>query len=105
MSTSLVADGATAPPAVLKQRRLSRPALLFIPSLLVLTAVIYFAFGYWTVGRFIESTDDAYVGGNVTDLAPKVSGLIAEVAVKDNQMVHAGDLLVKIDDREFLVAV
>jgi membrane fusion protein (multidrug efflux system) len=47
----------------------------------------------WTVGRFIESTDGAYVGGELTVISPKVAGLIAEVAVTDNQAVHAGDLL------------
>jgi hypothetical protein len=57
------------------------------------------AYGYhwWTVGRFIESTDDAYGSGDVTLIAPKVAGFIAEVAVTDNQFVHAGDLLVCSD--------
>ena len=53
----------------------------------------------------MESTDDAYVGGDVTDLAPRVDGLIAQVAVIDNQYVHAGQLLVKIDDRDYRVAL
>ena len=56
-------------------------------------------------GRFIESTDDAYVGGDVTVIAPKVSGFIADVAVTDNQAVHAGDLLVKLDDRDYRAAL
>jgi membrane fusion protein (multidrug efflux system) len=59
----------------------------------------------WTVARFIESTDDAYVGGEVTVIAPKVAGLIAQVAVTDNQAVHAGDLLVKLDDRDYRAAL
>ena len=63
------------------------------------------AFDWWTVGRFIESTDDAYVGGDITVIAPKVSGLIADVAVTDNQPVRAGDLLVKIDDRDYRAAL
>jgi len=49
----------------------------------------------------MESTDDAYVGGEVTAIAPKIAGFIAEVAVTDNQSVHAGDLLIKIDDRDY----
>ncbi len=60
---------------------------------------------WWTVGRFIESTDDAYVGGDVTVIAPKVAGFIAEVAVTDNQSVRAGDLLVKLDDRDYRAAL
>ncbi len=65
------------------------------------------AYGYdwWTVGRFIEKTDDAYVGGDVTVVAPKVAGFIAQVGVTDNQSVHAGDLLVKLDDRDYRAAV
>src|SRR5277367_3550532 len=65
----------------------------------------WFGYDWWTVGRFIESTDDAYVGGDVTVIAPKVSGFIAQLAVTDNQQVHAGDLLVKLDDRDYRAAL
>jgi membrane fusion protein (multidrug efflux system) len=68
-------------------------------------AAACYGYRWWTVGQFIESTDDAYVGGEVTVIAPKVSGLIAEVAVTDNQAVHAGDLLVKLDDRDYRAAL
>src|SRR5262249_30655614 len=57
-----------------------------------------------TVGRFTETTDDAFVGGDITVIAPKVSGFIARVDVADNQSVHAGDLLVKLDDRDYVAA-
>jgi membrane fusion protein (multidrug efflux system) len=72
-----------------------------------LGALAVAAYGYhWlTVGRFIESTDDAYVGGDITVIAPKVSGFIDEVAVTDNQRVAAGDLLVKLDDRDYRAAL
>jgi len=61
----------------------------------------WYGHDWWTVRRFIESTDDAYVGGDITVVAPKVVGFISEVAVTDNQAVHSGDLLVKIDDRDY----
>jgi membrane fusion protein (multidrug efflux system) len=48
-----------------------------------------------------ETTDDAYVGADATTVAPKVRGLVAEVLVRDNQIVHAGDPLVRIDPEEF----
>ena len=64
-----------------------------------------FSYDWWTVGRFIESTDDAYVGGNVTVIAPEVSGFIARLAVDDNQQVHAGDLLIQLDDRDYQAAL
>jgi membrane fusion protein (multidrug efflux system) len=70
-----------------------------------LIAVAAYAIQYEMVGQYFETTDDAYAGGDVTDLAPKISGLIANIAVSDNQTVRAGDLLVKIDDRDFRIAV
>ena len=45
---------------------------------------------WWNVGRFIESTDDAYAGGNVTPVAPHVAGFVLEILVADNQHVTAG---------------
>jgi membrane fusion protein (multidrug efflux system) len=56
---------------------------------------------YWTNGRYIETTDDAYVGGEVTTLSFKVPGLIETVAIIDNQPVKAGDLLLRLDDRDY----
>lgn len=53
----------------------------------------------------IQSTDDAYVTADFTLVAPKVSGLISKVAVEDNQYVRAGDLLARIDDRDYQVAL
>src|SRR4029077_19462628 len=61
----------------------------------------YYGHGYWTSGRYLESTDDAYVKADSTIVAPKVSGYIAQVLVGDNQPVKAGQLLARIDDRDF----
>jgi len=105
MSASLVADGAIAPPRPALRRRTRRRLLLAGAGLAVLLGAAWFGHDYWTVGQYIESTDDAYVGGDVTELAPKVGGLIAGLAVGDNQEVHAGDLLVKIDDRDYRAAL
>jgi membrane fusion protein (multidrug efflux system) len=86
--------------------RISRKRLLLAAgALAVLLAAASYGYQYWSVGQYIETTDDAYVGGNVTDLSPRVSGQIAAIAVTDNQLVHAGDLLVKIDDRYFRAAL
>ncbi|HEY0503063.1 MAG TPA: HlyD family secretion protein [Lysobacter sp.] len=46
-------------------------------------------------------TDNAYVRGDITQIAPKVSGHVTEVMVRDNQPVHAGDVLFRIDDRDY----
>src|SRR5271169_4798135 len=74
-------------------------------ALVVGIGAAWLGYQWWTVGRFIESTDDAYVGGDVTVIAPQVAGFIAEVAVTDNQAVHAGDLLIKLDDRDYRAAL
>ena len=57
---------------------------------------------YWqTTVRFMESTDDAYVGGEVTTLSAKVAGFIQTVTVADNQSVKTGDLLLKLENRDY----
>ncbi len=56
---------------------------------------------WWSVGRFIESTDDAYAGGNVTAVSPHVAGFVAQILVADNQHVQAGQLLIRLDGRDF----
>ena len=60
---------------------------------------------YWETGRFLVSTDDAYVQADYTIVAPKVSGYIADVLVRDNQQVAAGQVLARIDDRDFRTAL
>jgi membrane fusion protein (multidrug efflux system) len=79
--------------------------LLLVLLAVALVLAVWFGIHWWTVGRFIESTDDAYIGGDVTVIGPKVAGYITELKVVDNQVVHAGDLLVKIDDRDYLAAL
>jgi membrane fusion protein, multidrug efflux system len=89
-----------------RPRRFSLKQLVFTGLILIPGIVsTKFACDWWTTGRFIESTDDAYVGGDVTVIAPKVSGFIAQLAVTDNQHVHAGDLLIKLDDRDYRAAL
>ncbi|MGA7804538.1 HlyD family secretion protein [Bradyrhizobium sp.] len=71
----------------------------------VLAGAGWYGFDYWTVGRFLVSTDDAYVQADNTTIAPKVSGYLIEVAVGDNERVKAGQVLARIDDRDFKVAL
>ncbi len=78
-------------------------ALLVLGSITALAASWYGSY-WWTVGRFIESTDDAYVGGNVTLISPHIFGFIAEILVTDNQRVDAGQVLVRLDDRDVRAA-
>ncbi len=100
-----MAGGVAGAPARAKIHLSGKRLLMAGAGLAALAAAAAYAVQYYTAGQYIETTDDAYVGGNVTDLAPQVSGLIAQVAVTDNQMVHAGDVLVRLDDRDFRIAV
>jgi len=77
-------------------------ALAFIAGIAMAADLGY---GYMTTGRYLETTDDAYVKADSTIIAPRVSGYIAEVAVSDNQPVKAGQLLARIDDRDFRTAL
>jgi membrane fusion protein, multidrug efflux system len=82
--------------------RISRKRLLLAAlGLLIVSGAAGFGRYWWTTGRFSESTDDAYVGGNVTALAPHVPGFVSQILVTDNQYVKAGDLLITIDDRDY----
>jgi membrane fusion protein, multidrug efflux system len=89
------------PVATTVRRRLTFKQLALLAFAFV-AAVSGSGYGYywWTTGRFIESTDDAYVGGNVTPISPHIAGFVAEILVTDNQRVDAGQVLVRLDDRD-----
>ncbi|HEU6441074.1 MAG TPA: HlyD family secretion protein [Microvirga sp.] len=65
----------------------------------------YEGFHWWTEGRFMVSTDDAYVQADITILSAKVSGYVSSVAVANNQSVKAGDLIAKIDEGDYRFAL
>ncbi|WP_445945037.1 HlyD family secretion protein [Rhizobium sp. CB3060] len=79
--------------------------LLGATALAVIAAAAYYGHNYWTVGRFQVSTDDAYVQADNSAIAPKISGYITGVVVNDNQTVKAGQVLARIDDRDFKTAL
>ncbi len=63
------------------------------------------AIQWWRTGRYLESTDDAYVGGDVTAITPRVAGYVARVLVGDNTFVHAGQPLLELDAADFQARV
>ena len=93
----------TASTRTLTKRRLKWLAYAALGGLLALAAARY-GYDWWSVGRFIESTDDAYAGGNVTPIAPHVAGFVAGVLVADNDYVRKGQPLIRLDDRDFRAA-
>jgi membrane fusion protein, multidrug efflux system len=96
---SLEATAASKPRVSVK--RLAGIAVL----LAALGAAGYYGTYWWTTGRFLVWTDDAYVGAHTTTLAAKISGYVASVAVEDNTAVKAGDVIATIDDGDYRLAV
>lgn len=72
--------------------------------LAVLAGVGWFAYDYITVGRFMVSTDDAYVGADMAIISPKVAANVVGVPIEENQSVKKGDVLIRLDDGDFRLA-
>ena len=70
-----------------------------------LLVALYFAIPYAIRALNTVSTDDAYVDGHVTFVAPRVAGQVVKVLVDDNNAVHKGDLLVELDKEPYQVKV
>jgi membrane fusion protein (multidrug efflux system) len=89
-------------PVATKARRRLKFKQLALLAFACVAAVSGSGHGYywWITGRFIESTDDAYVRGNVTPISPHIAGFVAGILVTDNQRVEAGQVLVRLDDRD-----
>jgi membrane fusion protein, multidrug efflux system len=105
MSTLSYADEQKAKTSLRPSRQAIKRAALALAAAFGVAAAADFGHYYLTTGRYLETTDDAYVKADSTIIAPKVSGYIAQVLVSDNQPVTAGQLLAKIDDRDFRAAL
>jgi len=81
-----------------------RPAFLIGASLILLLAIL-FGVRYWAYARSHETTDDAFIDGDIIQVSPKVSGYVTKIYIKANQDVKAGDLLLEIDDRDLQAKV
>jgi membrane fusion protein (multidrug efflux system) len=92
-------------PAILGRRRPWRQRLR-LPLMLLGPIVVLVGAGYWylTTGRYV-STDDAYVDAARVSISNEVSGRVTEIAVHDNQLVKAGEVLFTLDQRPFRIAV
>jgi membrane fusion protein (multidrug efflux system) len=78
-----------------------RRAALMAGAAALAAVAVGFGAHWWTTGRFIQSTNDAYVRADQMVVAPKVNGYVTQVLVADNQEVRAGQPLVRIDTRQF----
>ncbi|TWB94696.1 membrane fusion protein (multidrug efflux system) [Bradyrhizobium macuxiense] len=101
------APPATIPPEVTPQNRgfLRRRPVVSAIGAVLLAATLGGGYLYWDYTGHFESTDDAFIAARQSALAPKVSGYITAVPVTDNQHVAAGDVIARLDDRDYRVAL
>ena len=84
---------------------LRRRPIAFAGGLILLFVAAPAAFLYWDYAAHFESTDDAFIAARQFSIAPKVPGYITAVPVTDNQHVKAGDVIARIDDRDYRTAL
>jgi membrane fusion protein, multidrug efflux system len=84
---------------------LRRHPFAFVIGLILFVLLAAGGYLYWDYARHFESTDDAFVAARQFPIAPKVSGYITVVPVTDNQHVAAGDVIARIDDRDYRIAL
>ena len=92
-------DGEILPPR--RKRRVFLPLII----LAALSGGGYEGYRWFTVGRFLVTTDDAYVKADMSTVAAKVGGYVASVPIVQNQRVSKGDVLATIDDGDYRIAV
>ncbi|RUM23578.1 HlyD family secretion protein [Rhizobium vallis] len=92
------AQAPVAPPEAAKKRR---SPVLPIVVLALLAGGGWYGYEWWTNGRFMVSTDDAYIEGDIATISPKVTGYVAKVNVVANQEVKAGDVLATLDNGDY----
>jgi membrane fusion protein (multidrug efflux system) len=88
-----------------RKKRSVRSFLLPIIAAGLLGGGAWYGYDYWTDGRFMISTDDAYVQADMAFISPKISGYVDRVNVTENQQVKAGDPLLVVDDGDYQIAV
>lgn len=96
-------DGGEDNPAEERKRR-RRSRLIRLVFGLVLVAGVVAGVFYWLAGRGKVGTDDAFTDGRAISIAPRVSGYVTELDVDDNRFVHKGDVLLRIDPRDYQAA-
>ena len=88
-----------------RRRRWLRSALLAAGAVVLVGGGADYGHYWWTNGRFLVATDDATLQADNVIVSPKVSGYISRVLVADNQPVRAGEVLARIDDRDYGAAL
>lgn len=99
MTTEINPNAAVAPPPKSRRKR-----ALSILAVVVVIAGIAWALWYLLVARWHESTDDAYVQGNVVAITPQAAGTVVSIGADDGMKVDAGQVLVQLDPSDARVA-
>jgi membrane fusion protein, multidrug efflux system len=92
------------PPRVSLRRAFDRRTLIAGAVVVALGGGGVFGVHWWLTGRYLVSTDDAYVRAHNTTLASKISGYVASIPIEDNTAVRAGDVIATIDDGDYRLA-
>jgi membrane fusion protein (multidrug efflux system) len=98
-------DSSDQPRATSPRRSKKARTVLLGLAVIVLGAAGLYGWHWWTVGRFQETTDNAYLQADKVNVAPRIAGYVAAVLVGDNQPVKAGEVIARLDDREYQVAL
>ena len=93
------------PQTIAPPKQKKRSKLLPVIAVALLAGAGWYGYNWWVDGRFMVSTNDAYIEGDIAVIAPKVSGYVARVNVVENQEVKAGDPLVTLDDGDYRIAL
>src|SRR5271166_5891482 len=105
MADTIAADKKIEAPVQRGTRKSRRNPLRYIVPIILLVALAAGSYYLWQYFGTYESTDDAQIDGHINAISARISGQVSEVLVADQQIVKQGDVLVKIDPRDFEVAV
>jgi membrane fusion protein (multidrug efflux system) len=101
--TSALAESPVQPAAPAKSRK--KRLILGVVGLAVVAGLADFGHSYWTTGRFMVETNDAYVTADTTLISSRVQGYVVDIAVKHNERVSAGQVLLRLDDGDYRIAL
>ncbi|WP_297323558.1 HlyD family secretion protein [uncultured Bartonella sp.] len=99
-----MSETSTSATKTISVKKRSPKKLAAIIGIVVLIIALWFGYRWLTEWRFMVTTDDAYVQGDIATIAPKVNGYIDDIPVETNHPVKKGDILFRLDDGDYKIA-